>query len=198
MKAPEIEDLEINLLIEAILGHYGYDFRGYSRASFKRRIKNFMGKTGFSRPTEIIPQLLYDKRLFESVLYNISVTVTEMFRDPFVYKAIREKVVRILATYPFIKVWHAGCATGQEVYSTAILLKEEGLYDRARIYATDINDEALEKAKKGIFPVECIKEYTANYQKSGGERVIFRILPFQIRFRDHGSGTEEKHCICEP
>ncbi len=169
MKKVEIENLEAELLIEAIFKRYGYDFRHYSRASFKRRINNFLSKTSFNKPTEIIPQLLYDRTLLESLIYNLSITVTEMYRDPFVYKAIRDKVVDILKTYPFVKVWHAGCATGEEVYSMAILLKEEGLYDCAQIYATDFNDEALEKSKKGIYPVESVKEYTVNYQKSGGK-----------------------------
>ena len=169
MKKVEIENLEVELLIEAIFKRYGYDFRHYSRASFKRRIYNFLSKMNFTKPTEIIPQLLYDRALLESLIYNLSITVTEMYRDPFVYKAIRDKVVDILKTYPFVKVWHAGCATGEEVYSMAILLKEEGLYDCAQIYATDFNDEALEKSKKGIYPVESVKEYTVNYQKSGGK-----------------------------
>ncbi len=169
MKKVEIENLEVELLVEAIFKRYGYDFRHYSRASFKRRINNFLGKTSFNKPTEIIPRLLYDKALSASLLYNLSITVTEMFRDPFVYKAIRKNVVGFLETYPFIKVWHAGCATGEEAYSMAILLKEEGLYDRTQIYATDFNDEALEKAKRGIYPVDRIKKYTVNYQKSGGK-----------------------------
>ena len=163
MKDVEIEILEIELLIDAIFKRYGYDFRHYSRASFKRRINNFLSKTSFNKPTEIIPQLLYDKALSASLLYNLSITVTEMFGDPFVYKAIRKNVVGFLKTYPFIKIWHAGCATGEEAYSMAILLKEEGLYDRTQIYATDFNDEALEKAKRGIYPVDRIKEYTVNY-----------------------------------
>jgi chemotaxis protein methyltransferase CheR len=169
MKKTEIDDLEIGLLLEAIYQRYGYDFKHYSRASLKRRINNFLSKTEFARPTEIIPALLDDKSLMQALIYNISVTVTEMFRDPFVYKAIRQEIVGALKTYPFIKIWHAGCATGQEVYSMAILLKEEGLYGRCLIYATDINDQALEEAKKGIYPVQKVKEYTANYQKSGGK-----------------------------
>ena len=169
MKKAEIENLEVELLVEAVFKRYGYDFRHYSRASLKRRIYNFLSKTSFNKPTEIIPQLLYDRTLLESLIYNLSITVTEMFRDPFVYKTIREKVISFLKTYPFIKIWHAGCSTGEEAYSIAILLKEEGLYDRSQIYATDFNDEALEKAKQGIYPIENIKEYTANYQACGGK-----------------------------
>jgi len=203
MKKVEIENLEVELLIEAIFKRYGYDFRHYSRASFKRRINNFLSKTSFNKPTEIIPQLLYDRTVLESLIYNLSVPVTEMFRDPFVYKAIRGKIVDILKTYPFLKVWHAGCATGEEVYSMAILLKEEGLYDHAQIYATDFNNEALEKSKKGIYPVESIKGYTANYQKSGGKEsfskyyhskydsvIVNQDLKKNIVFANHNLSTD--------
>ena len=203
MKKVEIENLEVELLIDAIFKRYGYDFRHYSRASFKRRINNFLSKTSFNKPTEIIPQLLYDRTLLESLIYNLSVPVTEMFRDPFVYKAIRGKVVDILKTYSFVKIWHAGCATGEEVYSMAILLKEEDLYDRAQIYATDFNNEALEKSKKGIYPVESIKGYTANYQKSGGKEsfskyyhskydsvIVNQDLKKNIVFANHNLSTD--------
>jgi len=165
----EIVELEIELLLEAILERYGYDFRHYSRASLKRRIKHFLSKSDLDKVTEIIPRLLYDRAHFESLLYTISVTVTEMFRDPFVFKSMWRKIAPHLNTYPFFKLWNAGCATGEEVYSIAILLKEEKLYDRCQIYATDFNDLALEEAKAGIYPVEKIKTYTRNYQQSGGK-----------------------------
>ncbi|MBW1784274.1 MAG: protein-glutamate O-methyltransferase CheR [Deltaproteobacteria bacterium] len=168
MNQIETENLEVELLVEAIVRRYGYDFRHYSRASLKRRMNHFLSKTEYGKLSEMIHKVLYDRSFFDALLYGISVPVTEMFRDPGVYRAIREKVVGTLKTYPFIKVWHAGCATGEEAYSLAILLKEEGLYDRTRIYATDFNDEALDTAKKGIYPVDRIKEYTDNYQKSGG------------------------------
>ncbi len=161
--------MEIDLLLEAILNRYGYDFRHYSSASIKRRIKHFLLGTDFKTPGDLLPLLIHDKSLFESLLNSLTVTVTEMFRDPYVYWAFRKHVIPILKTYPFIKIWHAGCATGEEVYSMAILLKEEGLYDKAQIYATDINQEALEKAGKGIFNVSSIKKYTDNYQKAGGK-----------------------------
>lgn len=172
MKDVEIENLEMELLIEAIFKRYGYDFRHYSDASLKRRVKHFLSKTDFKKASEAIPKLIYDRIFFESLLYTISITVTEMFRDAFVYKAIREKVIPFLKTHPFFKIWNAGCATGQEVYSIAIMLKEEGIYDRTQIYATDFNDDALEKAKKGIYPVDCIKEYTRNYQRAGGKEAF--------------------------
>jgi chemotaxis protein methyltransferase CheR len=113
--------------------------------------------------------ILKDEEFAAKLLQDLSITVTEMFRDPLFYKAIREKIVPVLKTYPFIKVWHAGCATGEEAYSMAILLEEEGLYERTTIYATDFNQQALNKAKEGIFPNELIKEYTINYQLAGGK-----------------------------
>ncbi len=169
MKKTEIENMEIDLLLDAILNRYGYDFRHYSSASIKRRIKHFLLGTDFKTVSELIPNLIHDKSLFESLLNSLTVTVTEMFRDPYVYRAFRNKIVPVLKTYPFIKIWHAGCATGEEVYSMAILLKEECLYERTQIYATDINQEALERAGKGIFNISSIKKYTDNYQKAGGK-----------------------------
>lgn len=169
MKRSEIEDLEISLLLKAISKRYGYDFSHYSAASIKRRIKHFLANSEFNSISELIPRLIDDKTFFETMIRTLTITVTEMFRDPPFYKAIRKKVVPILKTYPFIKIWHAGCATGEEVYSMAILLKEEGLYERAMIYATDINEEALEKAKKGIFQIDFLKKYTSNYQSAGGK-----------------------------
>jgi chemotaxis protein methyltransferase CheR len=168
MQPNEIENLELDLVIEAILRRYGHDFRHYARASLCRRLALFLSKSGYKKLSEVIPRLLYDKAFFEAMIRSISVTVTEMFRDPFVYQIIRKTVVDFLKTYPFIRIWQAGCATGEEVYSIAILLQEEGLYGRCQIYATDFNDDALETARKGIYPVSRIKEYTANYQKAGG------------------------------
>ncbi len=169
MNKTEIENLEIDILLDAIYKRYGYDFRNYARASLKRRIYNFVNKRELNRPSEIIAELLHNEQLFNELIFNISVTVTEMFRDPTFYKAVREKVVPHLRSYPFLKIWHAGCASGEEVYSFAILLKEENLYDRCKIYATDFNDQALDKAKEAIYPVEQIKKHTKNYQKAGGK-----------------------------
>ena len=170
MNITEIENLEIDILLDAIYKRYGYDFRNYARASLKRRIFNFIKKNKLNRPSEIIAELLYNEQLFNEFICNISITVTEMFRDPTFYKTIREKVVPYLKIYPFIKIWHAGCATGEEVYSLAILLKEEDLYDRCKIYATDFNDRALNDAKEAIYPIEQIKKHTLNYQKAGGKK----------------------------
>ncbi|MBC8059275.1 MAG: protein-glutamate O-methyltransferase CheR [Clostridiaceae bacterium] len=163
------EDIEIRLLLDAIFLKYGYDFRGYSDAHMKRRILRRMGTQGIKSITDMQYRVLYDKEFFDSLLTDFSVNVTEMFRDPHFYKAFRTEVVPILKTYPFIKIWHAGCSTGEEVYSMAILLKEEGLYDRTQIYATDFNEIVLQKAKEGIYSIDAIKEYTYNYQKAGGK-----------------------------
>lgn len=162
------EELEITLLLDAILGRYGYDFRGYARASLTRRIRKGMEESGCTRISELIPRVIHDKSFFLSFVRHLSVHVTEMFRDPSFFKALREEVAPYLATFPFIKVWSAGIATGEEVYSLAILLKEEGVYDKTRIYATDMSDIVLKKAQKGIYPIEMIKKSTRNYQLSGG------------------------------
>jgi len=169
MKANEREKLELKLLLDAIYEHYGYDFRDYARASIKRRIHHFLTKTDYKHISELIPQLLHDEDFFVQLVREFSVPVSEMFRDPLFFKCLRETVIPFLKTYPFIKIWHAGCATGEEVYSLAILLMEEGLYQRTTIYATDFNDDVLKKAKSGIFSIDSIKQYTLNYQQSGGK-----------------------------
>lgn len=168
MNKSEIEHIEINLLLEAIYQRYGYDFRSYARASVERRTRLFLAHLGLTSVSEMIPRILHDEDLFSDLVQNFSIAVTEMFRDPFVYRAIREAIVPMLRTWHHIKVWHAGCATGEEVYSLAIGLKEEGIYDRTTIYATDFNDSALQKAKAGMYPLETIQEATRNYQKAGG------------------------------
>jgi len=160
---------EFRDLLESIRFVYGYDFTEYAEASVKRRVAHFMGKHEIDALDKLAKLLLKDEHFFESFIQEVSVTVTEMFRDPFFYKGIREKVMKRLATYPFIKVWVAGCATGEEVYSMAIVLKEEGLLDRAIIYAADINQKSLQTAREGIYPMGHMKMYTTNYIKSGGQ-----------------------------
>lgn len=159
---------EFNKLLESIRFVYGYDFTDYAEASIKRRITHFIGNRKISSLAELGKMILQEEKVFEEFVQELSVTVTEMFRDPLFYKSLRENVAKRLATYPFIKVWIAGCATGEEVYSVAILLKEEGLLNRAVIYATDINQRSLQIAKEGIYSVENMKSHTSNYQKSGG------------------------------
>ena len=165
------EKIEINLLLEAVFQKYGYDFRHYSNAHIRRRIRRCRELAGMESISALQHRLLHDKSFFIQTLFNdLSVNVTEMFRDPSFYLAVRRKVVPILATHPFIKVWHAGCSTGEELYSMAILLKEEGLFKRLQLYGTDFNDLVLKKAKEGIISTKSVKEYTRNYQLAGGKK----------------------------
>ena len=161
---------ELQTMLTAVREAYGYDFTQYAEASLKRRSLYFMNSHSIKTVSELSSLLLQDEILFEEFVRNLSVTVTEMFRDPTFYACLRDKAIKRLATYPFIKVWVAGCATGEEVYSIAILLKEEGLLSRSLIYATDINQHSLRLAKDGIFPMDLMKNYTANYHKSGGQK----------------------------
>lgn len=169
MEKSDLEDIEMELLLEAIYQRYGHDFRDYARASIRRRIAHALKKLYCNTISEMMARILHDESFFESMLADFSINVTEMFRDPPAYRALREKVIPVLRTYPFIKIWHAGCSTGEEVYSLAILLEEEGLYDRCTIFATDFNDNVLQKAKEGIYPLSNVKQFTANYQRSGGD-----------------------------
>jgi len=168
IKISDNESIEFDLLIEAIYKKYGYDFRNYSKATLKRRIQGKLTSSGLDSISVMQHEILYDKKFFESVLIDLTVNVTEMFRDPSFYCAVRENVVPLLKSYPFLKIWHAGCSTGEEVYSMAILLAEENLLSRTTIYATDIDDKVLKKAKEGIYSLDKIREYTSNYQKAGG------------------------------
>jgi len=169
MKSENTLELEISLLLEAIFQKYGYDFRQYSKAHIHRRVRNRLAMSGLEDVSQIQSKVLKDETFAYELLQDLSITVTEMFRDKDFYKSLRENVIPILKTYPFIKIWHAGCATGEEAYSMAIILQEEGLYDRATIYATDFNQNALNRAKEGIFSNGLMKEYTTNYQLSGGK-----------------------------
>jgi len=164
----DIEKLEITLLLEGIFQRYGHDFRGYAYPSIYRRIKYRMELEGLSSISHLQQKVLYEAELMKKLLKDFSINVTEMFRDPEFYSSFREHVVPLLHSYPFIRIWHAGCSTGEEAYSMAILLYEEGLYKKSKIYATDMNVDVLEKAKKGIFSFDKMKQYTSNYQKAGG------------------------------
>nr|WP_300002244.1 protein-glutamate O-methyltransferase CheR [Tissierella sp.] len=206
------EDIEIHLLLEVMLLKYGYDFKNYSKAHIKRRILRRVEMLGLNSVTELQYKILHDESIFKMLLADFSINVTEMFRDPSFYKAFRTEVVPVLKTYPFIKIWHAGCSTGEEVYSMAILLKEEGLYDRTQIYATDFNELVLQKAKAGIYNIDAIKTYTKNYQLSGGRAsfgdyytakydsvILDESLKQKIIFADHNLVTDgvfgEMHVI---
>lgn len=168
MRAIDTEKIEVSMLLEDIYQHYGYDFRSYARASVERRIRLFLASTNLESISQIMPKLLEEREFFTEFVSYFSVLVTEFFRDSFVYRAVREQVVPLLKTWPHVKIWHAGCATGEEVYSLAIILKEEGLYDRTTIYATDISEEAIAKASEGIYEMSALREATLKYQRAGG------------------------------
>lgn len=160
---------EVELLIKEIHQQYGYDFSGYARASVYRRVKRFIDLKHLAGVGDLRPKLFSDSYFFEEFLQEITVNVTEMFRDPSFFLALRKEIFPILSTYPFIKIWDAGCSTGEELFSLAILLKEEGLLDRTKIYATDINQKVLKKAKEGIFSSSNIKAYADGYNAAGGK-----------------------------
>jgi chemotaxis protein methyltransferase CheR len=171
-RASSLEDVEIELLLEAVFRHYGYDFRDYAFSSLRRRLRMLMLTEGVATITSLRERVLHDPSCLERLLLALSINVSAMFRDPPFYRAFREKVVPILRTYPFIRIWHAGCSTGEEVYSMAILLHEAGIYGRCRIYATDINEAVLRRARDGIFPLAAMQGYTANYIQAGGTRAF--------------------------
>jgi chemotaxis protein methyltransferase CheR len=167
---PALERIEIELLLEAVHRHYGFDFRSYAYSSLRRRVWKRIEAEGLATVSALQDRVLHDPDVMERLLDDLSVSVTAMFRDPSFYQAFRDRIVPILRTYPFIRIWHAGCSTGEEVYSMAILLQEEDLYDRARVYATDMNEAVLRRAREGIFPLERMQEYTENYIRAGGRR----------------------------
>ena len=159
---------EVDMLLAGIRNRYGYDFSHYSYASLKRRLDRALEQAKLSRFPQLLDALFQDEQAFDEFLTHMSITVTEMFRDPLFYRAVREKIVPVLKTFPFVKIWHAGCATGEEAYSMAILLHEEGFLDRARIYATDFNKHALDTAQKGVYAAKRMDQYAVNYAKAGG------------------------------
>jgi chemotaxis protein methyltransferase CheR len=165
-----LEDIEIDLMLEGIFRQYGFDFRNYARSSLKRRVRNFVRDEHIGSISLLQDRLLHDPAWLDRFVYSLSVNVSAMFRDPNFYVAFRNEVVPLLRTYPFVRLWLAGVSMGEEVYSLAILLQEEGLYDRCRIYATDMNDAILKKAKEGIYPVELMQTYTNNYMRAGGKK----------------------------
>ncbi|KQU19339.1 chemotaxis protein CheR [Bacillus sp. Leaf13] len=166
----EREDIEIELLLQAIYSVSGFDFRKYMRSSIKRRVENRMRLDHIRRISGMIEMVLYEKGYVEKLLNDFSINVTEMFRDPDFFKAFRLKIVPLLKQLPEIRIWHAGCSTGEEAFSMAILLKEEGLYEKAKIYATDMNEDVLRHAEKGILPLNRMQSYTKNYLQAGGKQ----------------------------
>lgn len=203
MAAGSVTDIEIRLLLEAVFHRYGHDFRDYSQASVKRRLSHAKEQMGVPSLSVLQDRILHEPAAFEELLQYLTVPVSEMFRDPAYFLFLREHVVPVLRTYPSIKVWVAGCSTGEEAYSLAILLQEEGLLDRTILYATDINHASLEKARRGIFPMDHIRTFTQNYQRAGGllsfsgyytaaygGAVFDKALRASITFADHSLATD--------
>ena len=170
--AVDVEKIELDCLLEAAYRRYGFDFREYAPASLRRRVNRRVQLEGLPSISALQERLLREPPLMQQLLLDLSINVTAMFRDPSFYLTLRRKVVPLLKTWPFTRVWVAGCSTGEEVYSLAILLDEEGLYDRARIYATDINEEVLDRARQGVFPLAKMQDYTRNYIAAGGTRAF--------------------------
>ena len=164
----DLERIETELLLEGIYQHYGFDFRGYAWASLRRRLWRRAQAEGLRSLSALQERVLHDPAAMERLLLDLSINVTSMFRDPTFFAAFRETVVPLLRTYPFVRIWNAGCSTGEETYSLAIILREEGLYDRARIYATDLNDTVLERARSATYPLDRMRDYTENYIRAGG------------------------------
>lgn len=196
-------DIELQLLIDAIYLKYHYDFRGYARASLKRRLRTAMGRFGCTTLSRLQDKVLHDPATFPLLLGYLTVQVSEMFRDPAYFQALRARVIPLLRTYPSLRIWVAGCSSGEEVYSLAILLREEGLLPRTLIYATDINAQALEQAEAGVYQVDRVAGFSENYRKAGGRaslseyytaaygRAVFdKSLRENIVFSDHSLATD--------
>jgi chemotaxis protein methyltransferase CheR len=171
-RGADLERVEIDLLLEGIYRRYGFDFREYAPASLKRRLWRRVHAEHLESISGLQEKVLHDSACMERLLLDLSINVTAMFRDPPFYVAFRERVAPMLRTYPFTRLWVAGCSTGEEVYSLAIVLAEEALYDRSRIYATDINEAVLDRARAGVFPLDKMRGYTENYIRAGGKRAF--------------------------
>lgn len=172
MAQAALEDLELELLLEALHRRHGFDFRGYALASVRRRVWRRVGLDGLETITALTDRILHDDDTLARLMRDLSINVTEMFRDPGFHQALRELAFPLLRTYPFVRVWNAGCSTGEEAYSMAIALHEAGLLERSRIYATDMNEGALALARTGAFPLERMQAYTENYQRAGGTQSL--------------------------
>jgi chemotaxis protein methyltransferase CheR len=187
-----VRDDELQVLLNDLIDQYGYDFTGYSEASLKRRIERFMLKDHISDVMTLRSLVLRNADYFRHLVEEMTVNVTEMLRDPLFYKALREEVIPVLATYPFIRVWHAGCSTGEEVYSMAILMKEAGILHKSRLYATDINPGVIEKARSGIFPAGQMRKYSENYIQSGGKHDFSSYYTSNYNLAKFDEGLAEK------
>jgi chemotaxis protein methyltransferase CheR len=203
METSLLEDIEIGLLLEGLYRAHGFDFREYSRASLKRRVLELMRSEQLETVSAFQDKILHDAACLDRFLLGLSVHATAMFRDPSFYLTFRKRVVPLLRTYPTVQIWIAGCSTGEEVYSLAILLQEERLYAKSRIYATDISQAVLRRAREGIFPLAAMRDYTANYHQAGGthefsdyytahyDSVIFSAaLKNNIVFSEHNLATD--------
>ncbi|MCX4247084.1 CheR family methyltransferase [Paraliomyxa miuraensis] len=164
----ELEPLELELFLNGVFRRYGYDFRNYARRSLSRRVRRAVVREDLTSISALLARVLRDPACMARLVEDLAVHVTAMFRDPEFHRGVRERVIPMLRTRPFIRVWHAGCSTGEEVYSLAIVLHEEGLYERSRLYATDICEGALERASRGMFPLHTMRENTRNYLRAGG------------------------------
>lgn len=184
----EIEKIEIDLLLEAVYRFYGYDFRNYAPPFIQRRINHRVRKENLKSISALQEVILRDPVVMEDLISDFSINVTEMFRDPTFFKSLRTKVIPLIKDYPEIRIWHVGCSSGEEVYSMAILLHEEGLYEKTRIFATDLNTTMLEKAKQGTFPLDGMQRYTKNYIEAGGKRAFseyYKAVDDQVFFHSH-------------
>lgn len=168
----EREDLEIDLLLEAIYRLSGFDFREYMRSSIQRRIHNRMNKDHITTVTGLLDKVIHEEGYVNNLINDFSINVTDMFRDPDFFYAFRKKIVPLLRDLPEIRIWHAGCSSGEEVYSMAILMEEEGLAHKTKIYGTDMNERIIAKARKGAFPLKRMQSYTKNYLQAGGTQAF--------------------------
>lgn len=199
----ELEKIEINLLLEGIYRYYGFDFRNYVFSSIRRRIWYRIRAERLMSVSSLLDKVLHDPCIMDRLLADFSIHISEMFRDPHFFESFRKNVVPILKELPFIRIWHAGCSTGEEVYSVAIILQEEGLYHKAKLYATDMNEDLLKKAKKGVYPLEKMPAFMDNYHMAGGrnefteffevcyDRAIFHpFLTQNVVFAQHNLATD--------
>jgi chemotaxis protein methyltransferase CheR len=177
-----VEELELELLLEAVYRHHGYDFRDYARTSIRRRVTKILREDHIDTISALQARVLHDPAAWDRFLQGISVNVSAMFRDPQFFLAFRRRAVPVLRTYPFIRIWQAGCSLGEEAYTLAILLEEEGLYDRSLIYATDINESTLRQAREGIYAAELMQKYTQNYILAGGQRAFSEYYTARYEF----------------
>lgn len=200
---PAVVDIEIGLLLEAVFARYGHDFRDYAPAALKRRIVQALPRFGCESVSQLQDRVLRDPSAFSQLLQQLTIQVSDLFRDPPYFRAVRERVIPLLVTYPSVKLWIAGCANGEEVYSFAILLDEAGLLERSVIYATDVHPEALRRAEEGVYTLDRFARFTQNYQQAGGTRslsdyyvaayggaVFDRRLRRNVVFSDHSLATD--------